>query len=124
VTASTFTSVQFTAAVTAGSLTGCAWQVQLQTQDQRPTSDTNPSGGTCNPDAGASCYRYPTVASLAIPTAAPSAYTEAFTLFNNPSSSPVPTQTQITGIQWQVNSASSGTGTCTVELRIDNIGFQ
>ena len=96
----------------------------MQTQDQRPTTATNPSGGTCNPDAGASCYRYPAVANLAIPTATATAYTEAFTLFNNPSSSPIATPKQVIGLQWQVNSASSGTGTCTVELRIDSIKFQ
>jgi hypothetical protein len=124
VNASGFTSVQFSAAITAGSLTGCSWQVQLQTQDQRPSSATNPSGGTCNPDAGASCYRFPAVANLAVPTAAASTYTEAFTLFDNPSSSATPTPSQVIGIQWQVNSASSGTGTCTVELRIDNVTFQ
>jgi hypothetical protein len=124
VNASGFTSVQFSAAITAGSLTGCSWQVQLETQDQRPSTGTNPSGGTCNPDAGASCYRFPTVANLAVPTAVASTYTEAFTLFNNPASSAIPTPSQVTGIQWQVNSASNGTGTCTVELRIDNITFR
>jgi hypothetical protein len=124
VNASGFTSLQFTATITAGSLTGCAWQVQLQTQDQRSSGATNPSGGTCNPDAGASCYRYPAVANLAVPTATATTYTEAFTLFNNPSSSAIATPAQVTGIQWQVNSASSGTGTCTVELRLDNIKFE
>ncbi|HVV53450.1 MAG TPA: hypothetical protein VHO06_27580, partial [Polyangia bacterium] len=122
VNASTFTSVQFSATLTAGSLTGCAWQVQLQTQDQRPSNATNPSGGTCNPDAGASCYRYP-AATLAAPTATATTFTEAFTAFNNPASSPVATQSQVVGIQWQVNS-SAGTGTCTAEIRIDNIKLQ
>jgi len=123
VDASAFTSVSFSAAVSAGSLTGCTWQVQLQTQDQRPSTDTNPTGGTCNPDGGASCYRFPTVASLTAPTATASAYTEAFTAFNNPSSSTIAADKQVVGIQWQANS-SSGTGTCTVELRLDNIKFQ
>jgi len=27
------------------------------------------------------------------------------------------------GVQWQVNSGNNGAGTCTVELRIDNITF-
>ena len=120
VNASSFTSVQFTAAITAGSLTGCTWQVALQTQDQRPTTDTNPSGGTC----ASNCYRYPAVAGLTFPTATASTYREAYTLFNNPASSTISTPTQVTGIQWQVNSGSSGTGTCTVELRIDNIVFR
>jgi hypothetical protein len=120
VNASSFTSVQFTAAITAGSLTGCTWQVQLQTQDQRQSTDTNPSGGTCT----SNCYRYPAVAGLTFPTATASTYREAFTLFNNPASSTISTPTQVTGLQWQVNSGSSGAGTCTVELRIDNIVFR
>ena len=123
VNASSFTSVQFTAAITAGSLTGCTWQVQLQTQDQRDSTATNPSGGTCNATT-TTCYRYPAVAGLTAPTAAASTYRETFTLFNNPSSSTISTPTQVTGVQWQVNSGSSGAGTCTVELRIDSVIFR
>jgi hypothetical protein len=120
VNASGFTSVQFSATITAGSLTGCVWQVQVQTQDQRASTATSPSGGTC----ASNCYRYPAVANLAIPTATATTYTEAFTAFNNPASSTISTRTQVVGLQWQVNSGASGTGTCTVELRIDNIKFQ
>jgi len=43
--------------------------------------------------------------------------------FDNPSASTVATPSQIVGLQWQVNSGNSGSGTCTVELRIDNIRF-
>ena len=118
--ASSFTSVQFTATITAGSLTGCVWLVQLQTQDQRASTATNPSGGTC----ATNCYRFPAVTTLATPAATGTTYTEAFTAFSNPSSSAIPTPKQVTGIQWQVNSSSAGTGTCTVELRLDNIKFQ
>ena len=121
VNASSFTSIQFTAAITAGSLTGCAWQVQLQTQDQRPMTATNPTGGTCVPASG--CARYP-AAGLTFPTATPSTYRETFTLFNNPANSAIPTPAQVTGVQWQVNSALNGTGTCTVELRIDDVVFR
>jgi len=120
VNASAFTSVQFNATITAGSLTGCVWQVQLQTQDQRASTATSPSGGTC----ASNCYRYPTVATLATPATAGTTYTEAFTAFSNPASSTISTKTQVVGVQWQVNSSSAGTGTCTVELRIDSIKFQ
>jgi hypothetical protein len=123
VNASSFTSVQFTAAVTAGSLTGCTWQVQLQTQDQRDSTGTNPSGGTCDATT-TTCYQYPAVTGLTAPTATAGTYRETFTLFNNPSSSTIATPTQVTGVQWQVNSGSSGAGTCTVELRIDSIIFR
>lgn len=120
VNASSFTSIQFTAAITSGTLTGCTWQAQLQTQDQRPSTDTNPSGGTCS----SSCYRYPAATGLTFPTTTASTYREAFALFNNPAGSAISTPTQVTGVQWQVNSGSSGAGTCTVELRIDNIAFR
>jgi hypothetical protein len=123
VNAGAFTKVSFSATLTSGSLTGCTWQVQVQTQDQRPSNATNPSGGTCNPDAGVSCYQYPAITGLAIPTATATTYGEPFANFNNPTNSTIPTKTNLSGIQWQVNSAS-GTGTCTAELRIDNITFQ
>ncbi|HLK91745.1 MAG TPA: hypothetical protein VKZ18_17775 [Polyangia bacterium] len=120
VNASAFTSVQFTASITSGSLTGCVWQVQLQTQDQRGTTETDPSGGTCS----SNCQAYPVVSNLAVPGATASTYTEAFTAFTNQSGSTIPLATQLTGIQWQVNSSNSGAGTCTVELRIDDIKFK
>ena len=115
VDATFFNAISFTASVTTGSLTGCVWQVQLQTQDQRPSTQTDPSGGTC----ASNCYRFP-AATLAMPVAA--TYTVPFASFNNPASSTTPTAMQIVGVQWQANS-QSGTGTCTVELRIDDVRF-
>jgi len=120
VNASAFTSIQFTASVTAGSLTGCVWQVQLQTQDQRPATSTDPTGGTC----ASNCERYPVVSTLTVPTATASPYAEAFTLFTNQTGSTIPMASQIVGVQWQVNSGNSGSGTCTVELRIDDVAFK
>ena len=121
VNASTFNSVQFTASVTMGSLTNCAWQVQIQTQNERPTTATNPRGGTCNATT-ATCERYP-AAALTAATMTATTYTTRFTAFDNPAGGTVATPTQITGLQWQVNSGNNGSGTCTVELRIDNIRF-
>ncbi len=118
VNAAAFTSVQFTATLSAGSLAGCTWQVQLQTQDQRAASDTDPTGGTCT---GANCYAYPAVV-LAPPGATPATYTKAFTLFNNPSRSNIPLHSQIVGVQWQVTAASAQG--CSAELRIDDIAFR
>jgi hypothetical protein len=118
VDATGFNSIQFTAAVSAGSLTGCTWQVQLQTQNQRPTGGT-PMGGTCNATT-TTCERYP-AATLAAPTATATTFTVRFSAFNNPAMSTVPTAEQIVGLQWQANSSNSGA--CTVELRIDNIKF-
>jgi len=121
VDASSFNAIQFTASVSDGSLTGCTWQVQLQTQNQRPTTLTNPMGGTCNA-AMTTCERYP-AATLAAPTATATTFTTRFTAFNNPAASTVATPTQIVGVQWQVNSGNSGSGTCSVELRVDNVRF-
>lgn len=118
VNAMTFNAVQFTAAVAAGSLSGCAWQVQVQTQDQRASTATNPSGGTC----ASNCYQFPAYVIAAAPPATPMTITALFSGFNNPAGSAIPTRTQIVGLQWQANS-SAGTGTCTVELRIDDIKF-
>jgi hypothetical protein len=118
VDARAFNSVQFTASVTAGSLTGCSWQVQLQTQDQRPSTLTNPTGGTCN-STTTTCERYP-VATLAAATATATTFTVRFSSFNNPSTSAIATPSQIVGLQWQVD---SGGGACTVELRIDSVRF-
>jgi hypothetical protein len=123
VNAAAFTKVSFSATLTAGSMTGCNWQVQLQTQEQRPSNAPNPGGGTCNPDAGTTCYSYPAVTGLATPTATTTTYSEPFMTFT-PTSTTTNTRNQLVGIQWQLNSAN-GTGTCTgVELRIDNITFQ
>ena len=113
-----FTSLSFTATVTAGSLSGCTWQVQLQTQDQRSTADTDPTGGTC----ASNCYRYPAAPALAVPATNGTTYTEPFSMFNNPASSTIRTATQVVGVQWQVTSSS--TNGCTAELRIDDIKFQ
>jgi hypothetical protein len=121
VDASSFNSVQFTTSVTAGSLTGCTWQVQLQTQDQRPTTATNPTGGTCN-SSTTTCERYPAF-TLAAASATATTLTAPFSSFNNPANSTIATPSQIVGLQWQVNSGNSGSGTCTVELRIDNVKF-
>ncbi|HVZ85719.1 MAG TPA: hypothetical protein VHG72_02045, partial [Polyangia bacterium] len=120
VDAAAFTSVQFTAAVTSGSLSGCVWQVQLQTQDQRATTATDPTGGTCS----STCERYPVVANLAVPGATAGTYTETFTAFTNQTGSTIPMPTQLVGVQWQVDSGNSGAGTCTVELRIDDVVFR
>jgi hypothetical protein len=116
VNASTFNAVQFTAAITSGSLPGCDWQVLLLTQDQRPVTATDPTGGTCT----SNCYRLPAFAPATIPTATATTFVAPFSGFSNPSGSAIAAPTQIVGLQWQVNSAP---GACTVELRIDNIKF-
>ena len=117
VDATSFNSIQFTGSLTAGSLAGCVWQVQLQTQNQHPSTLT-PTGGTCNATT-TTCERYP-AASLTAATATATMFTVRFTAFNNPSMSTVAAAGQIVGLQWQVNSNG---GSCSPELRIDNIKF-
>jgi hypothetical protein len=122
VDASSFNALQFTAAITAGSLSGCAWQVQLETQDERPSTQTSPSGGTCN-STTTTCNQYPAYAITAAPPSSPAApmtFSAPFTGFTNPLGTTI--RTQIVGLQWQVYS-SQGTGTCTAELRIDDVKF-
>jgi len=117
VNATSFSSVRFTATLTAGSLSGCTWQVQLQTQNQRASTDLDPTGGTCT----SNCYAYPAVV-LAPPGAAETVYDEPFKLFSAPSAPSIPTESQLVGVQWQVTSASPQG--CSAELHIDNIAFQ
>ena len=120
VDATGFNAVQFTASIGSGSLNGCTWQIQLQTRDQIPTTDTDPTGGSCA--ATATCRRHP-AATLTAATTTATTFTTRFTAFNNPAGSTTPTASQIVGLQWQVNSGNSGSGTCNVELRIDNARF-
>jgi hypothetical protein len=118
VDASEFTGLQFTVAVASGSLAGCAYQVQLQTFEQRPTSQSPPGG--CDQNF-TSCYSFPYVRNN-LPTAStdPSMPTLVSLPFTDFSASMMPAPAQIVGIQWQVNSTSS---MCTVELRLDDVGF-
>jgi len=118
VNASSFNALSFSAIVPTGNLTGCNWEVQLQTQDERPTTATMPGGGTCT---ASTCYQAPAVTGLQGPTSAGHPFTEPFTSFTGGGTLTAPLATQIVGVQWQVNgSASSG---CTVELHTDDIKF-
>jgi hypothetical protein len=127
VNADAFNALQFMATVTSGSMTGCAFQVGLATQDERPTTQTMPPGGTCDSSAG-SCYRYPTVSNLADPTTSGMTYTLPFSTFTTAATLVVPAQKQIVGIQWQVNSAAPTVDggsqvPCVVTVAVDDIKF-
>jgi len=118
VDASAFSGLQFSIAVASGSLSGCAYQIQLQTFEQRPTSQNPPGGCDINTT---SCYSFPYVRSN-LPAAStdptmPTLVSLPFSMF---SASTMPAPAQIVGLQWQVNSTS---GQCTVELRLDDVGF-
>ena len=116
--ASAFTGLQFSIAVASGNLAGCAYQIQLQTFEQRPTTQ-NPSGG-CDQNT-TSCYSFPYVRNnLPAASTDPTMPTLVTLPFNMFSASMMPAPAQIVGLQWQVNSTSS---MCTVELRLDDIAF-
>ena len=84
---------------------------------------------TCDPDAGASCYRFPAATNLTAPTGTtPIPLMAMFSGFG-PAAVGAPAQQQIVGIQWQANSAppadpdgGSQLG-CTAVLRLDDIKF-
>jgi hypothetical protein len=59
--ATAFAGVQFTAAVASGRITGCTYQLQLQTFEQRPIHP-EPAGG-CDINT-TSCYGFPAAAYL------------------------------------------------------------
>jgi hypothetical protein len=117
VDASAFTGVQFSVAIASGSLTGCTYQLQLQTFEQRPISQA-PSGG-CDINT-TSCYSFPAATNLAAPSPDVTMPTVVAIPFDSFGASVMPAPAQIVGLQWQVNSSS---GACTVELRLDDIAF-
>ncbi len=126
VDASSFNALQFSAAITSGSLNGCVWQVQVQTQDQRPTTQTNPSGGTCD-STMMTCNQFPAATGLAVPGATAMTVTVPFANFTQNAEATM--AKQVVGIQWQANSAppvdpNGGAQIgCNVEIRIDDIKF-
>ena len=68
-----------------------------------------------------SCYSFPYVRNnLPAASTDPTMPTLVTLPFNMFSASMMPAPAQIVGLQWQVNSSS---GTCTVELRLDDIAF-
>ena len=115
--ASAFTGIKFTVAVAGGSLTGCGYEFQLQTFEQRP--DTQNPAGACDQDT-TSCYNFPAARNLPAPSEDPSKPTLVTLPFSSFVNMMMPAPPQLVGLQWQVSSSS---GACTVELRIDDIDF-
>jgi hypothetical protein len=125
VNVSAFNALQFTLAVPTGSFAGCDFMVQLQTFEQRPTTQS-PSGG-CDPDAG-SCYRFPTSTNFTTGSTTPMTLTIPFSMFT-PVAQMGTFQQQLVGLQFQLQSAppvdpDGGVQlSCTAELRIDDVKF-
>lgn len=116
--ASEFTGIKFSIAVSNGSLDGCTYQLQLQTFEQRPTSQA-PAGG-CDQNT-TTCYRFPAATNLPPPSTDPTMPTPVSISFSSFTGMMVmPATAQLVGLQWQVNSSGAA---CTVELRIDDVDF-
>ena len=115
VNASSFTSVQFTATLTGGSLTNCVWQVSCRRKINETPPPPIPAAG---PARASNCYRYPAAAGLTFPTATAAAYrerTRSSTIRRLDGLDADPGF----GVQWRVNSGVNGAGSCMAELRIE-----
>jgi hypothetical protein len=116
-TVATFKSISFTIA---GSAPGCDIELQLQTFDQRPTTQDPPGG--CDP-AG-SCYGFPSKGKIAIPSLTPVTVT---TLLSDLSKWTPAAAAQIVAIQFQFTVpqvADGGTAiSCAVDVTIDDVKF-
>ena len=93
VRATAFNSVQFTAAITAGSLSGCTWQVRSRPRISEPQRAPTRAAAPVFP--AATCYRSRPLQSL--PFDSRDDITTRLTAFSNPAGSAIPTPTQIVG---------------------------
>ena len=124
VNATSFNALRFSAWVASGDITGCNFKVQLQTFEQRPTSQAPP--GLCDTVAG-SCYSFPASPNLAL-TTTPTPITVRFADFTTNTTHANAAPGQIVGLQWQLESGAAAEDggiqpACTVEIRIDDISF-
>jgi hypothetical protein len=117
-TVASFTQVRFDIV---GTSPGCDLELQIQTFDQRPTTQT-PAGG-CN-SATTSCYGFPVVKKVAVPSATSATITTPLASFSTWSAT---NAAQVVGLQWQFTGtlldpdASVG---CPIDVTITNIKFQ
>ena len=123
-----YSQIQFTIS---GSSPGCDLELQIKTFDQTPTSQ-NPPGG-CDQDAG-TCYNYPVVKQVVVPTSDTMTVTTPLT-----SVSPWSSQLagQVVGLQWQFTGtnipasdagdgdggASDAAAGCPIDVSISGIKF-
>jgi hypothetical protein len=113
----TFNSVLFTLA---GSAPGCDLELQVQTFDKLPVTNT-PPGGCVSPSP---CYGFPSKGRVAIPSSAATTVTTAFSALSGWTAVDA---TQVVGIQFQFSVpqvADGGTATsCAVDVTIDDVKF-
>ena len=107
-----------------GTASACDLELQVQTFDQRPTTQTPPGG--CDSSAG-SCYGYPVTKKIGTPSSTATTITLTLADFSKWSTA---NAKQVVGLQWQVTvSTASATDdaalpSCTADFTIDDIKFQ
>ena len=107
---------------------GCDLEMQIQTFDQRPTSQTPPGG--CDSNAG-SCYAFPAVKQIvdvSSPITTAKTITTAFTAFDSAWATDG-NATQVVGIQWQftgtnIAAVDGGATSCPIDVTITNVKFR
>jgi len=118
----TFTQVQFD--ISGPGAPGCDLELQVQTFDQRPTSQTPPGG------CAGSCYNFPVVkkvVDVSAPITTPITVTKV--LASDVSDWSAANARQVVGIQWQFTGtniapdADGGVAACPVDVTITNIKF-
>jgi hypothetical protein len=119
-TVASFTQLQFTVY---GSAPGCDLELQIQTFDQRPTSQTPPGG--CD-SATTSCYGFPVVTKIvdvSTPITTPLTVTKALADFSNWSTA---NANQVVGLQWQftgTNVDPDASAGCPIDVTITDARF-
>jgi len=123
VNVSAWNAIRFTAWVASGALIGCTFRAELETYDQRPTTQ-NPPGG-CDRSI-MNCFGFPASANIPLSTT-PTPVMIALPAFTGGAHT-TPIVDQIIGLQWQLDSAAplvdgGAQLGCTAEIRIDDIDF-
>jgi hypothetical protein len=121
VNASAFTGLRFSAWLASGDITGCNFKVQLQTYEQRPTSQS--PAGACT----GSCFGFPTSPNLTL-ASTPTPIIVPFANMTTSATHAMPVTGQIVGLQWQLESGAATVDggpqpSCNVEIRIDDVAF-
>jgi len=120
---SAFTALQFTAYVASGDISQCDFVAELQTLEQRPTSQNPP--GLCDQDAGVSCFNFPSVPVTLGTTS--QTFTLPFANFTSTATMTNAAPTQVVGLQFQFTPRGNDSGAdptpCTAEIRIDDVDF-
>jgi hypothetical protein len=120
-----YTSVSFSLSGSlAGTAAECDLELQVQTFDQRPTTQTPPGG--CDSSAG-SCYGYPVKTKIGSPSSTATTIKLTLADFSKWSTA---NAKQVVGLQWQVTVPTSATTSdaalpsCTADFRVDDVKFQ